>query len=114
MGGVVEKLAFPVPPMNDVVSEEVVSLGCGEVKSVTFPVLSRSKYVSAHFVWLLNRSGHKFPCLWYRVKDPKYTIIYSHGNAEDIMNVAIQRTMSAYAYHLQVDVFSYEYSGYSW
>jgi len=110
----VEKLAFPVPPSTDTVSDEVLSLECEVPKVVTFPVLSRSKYVKSEFIWLQNSYGHKFPCLWYRVKDPKYTVIYSHGNAEDIMNSAIQRTMSAYAYYLQVDVFSYEYSGYSW
>eukprot|EP01102_Stenamoeba_stenopodia_P005782 TRINITY_DN1650_c0_g3_i1.p1 TRINITY_DN1650_c0_g3~~TRINITY_DN1650_c0_g3_i1.p1 ORF type:complete len:305 (+),score=37.10 TRINITY_DN1650_c0_g3_i1:33-947(+) len=112
MGGVVEKLAFPVPQSIEM-PEELQKVECGSPVPFTYAAGS-ARSAQVEFVWLLNTYKQKFPALWYKVPEPRYTVIYSHGNAEDITNYAIQKTMAAYAKKHSVNVFSYEYSGYSW
>ncbi len=58
-----------------------------------------------------TQQGHKIACLFVRcVAQPKYTILFSHGNAVDLGQ------MSSFYYglgcRLHCNIFTYDYSGY--
>lgn len=100
MGGVVNSVAFPAPQL---------SLPFYEVE-----LLQR-----ADFVWLTTSTCERIPACHVRPRPadeyfapaPRMTLLYSHGNAEDLgLHLdyidALSRATGA-------DVFSYEYVGYS-
>lgn len=63
-----------------------------------------------NILWLTNSYGHYCPAIYVRTPNSKYTIIYSHGNAEHLLS------MESWIYKLSellnVDILAYEYSGY--
>ena len=96
MGSLVSTLAFPVPN-----------------RSYSEPVLKRQ---GDRLVWLTTktRARVKVPALHIRYNEEheektvdRFTILYSHGNAEDVgINVPYLEQLSQ---TLQVDVLAYEY-----
>jgi abhydrolase domain-containing protein 17 len=59
-----------------------------------------------------TKRGNKIACLYIRnpKKDVKYTILFSHGNAADLgMLVGFYCRL---VHHLNINLFSYDYSGY--
>ena len=61
-------------------------------------------------VWLQSRSG-KIPAIFIACPLARHTILYSHGNAEDIGDTLGH--LSQMSVQLQANIMCYEYSGYS-
>lgn len=100
MGGLVSTLAFPVPDRHR--SE---------------PVL---KYQGNRLVWLTTRpstssasseEGIRIPALYIQRPKSTFTLLYSHGNAEDLG--ILLHHLDEMSVALNVDIFAYEYPGYS-
>eukprot|EP00239_Pterosperma_sp_CCMP1384_P008481 CAMPEP_0197858726 /NCGR_PEP_ID=MMETSP1438-20131217/32740_1 /TAXON_ID=1461541 /ORGANISM="Pterosperma sp., Strain CCMP1384" /LENGTH=228 /DNA_ID=CAMNT_0043474977 /DNA_START=279 /DNA_END=962 /DNA_ORIENTATION=+ len=92
------------------------------ISTVAFPApeLPKSFYENRlenrpDLVWLTTKKGEKIPACHIRARHPlpgpRFTIIYSHGNAEDI-GVHLE-FIEALAEASCCDVLSYEYVGYS-
>lgn len=62
-----------------------------------------------NLIWL-NTSEHEVIPAFYIDKDAKYTLLFSHGNAEDLGGVIDK--MREVSHILDVNVFAYEYTGY--
>ena len=62
------------------------------------------------FVWLLSGKNN-IPAVFIQTAGAELTILYSHGNAEDLGEGL--DGMEAMARRFKVNVFAYEYSGYS-
>jgi len=90
MGGIISQLAFPVPD----------------------PEWSRGVLISnPQLLRLETTKKEMIPALHIKTPGSHFTILYSHGNAEDIgISLPYYEVM---AQHLKVDVFAYEYVGYS-
>lgn len=55
-------------------------------------------------------NGRFVPAYYIKIKNPRATVIYSHGNAEDIGQA---KHLAIYlSEHLQVDILLYDYTGY--
>jgi len=93
MGGIVSTLAFPFPD-----------------KAWSQSDLLRRERLN-QLVYLTTESGHRIPAVHIRSDERKFTIIYSHGNAEDV------GLSLPYLDHLSqccnCNVLAYEYCGYS-
>jgi len=93
MGSIVSKLAFPYPPKEH--SADALA--------------HRSR--SNQLVFLTTASKLRIPAVDIRRPDSEFTILYSHGNAEDVgLSLQILDAMSACC---GCSVFAYEYPGYS-
>jgi len=100
MGGAINIVAFPAPQLPRPFYED--------------ELLRRRD-----LVWLTTSKGERIPCChvrssrsqdYFLSSDPK-TILYSHGNAEDL-GLHLDY-IDALAHFTGADVFSYEYVGYS-
>eukprot|EP00298_Acanthocystis_sp_HF-20_P028021 c64_g1_i1.p1 GENE.c64_g1_i1~~c64_g1_i1.p1 ORF type:complete len:284 (+),score=104.12 c64_g1_i1:24-854(+) len=90
MGSVVSTLAFPVPDR-------------------TFSAHRVKTHQDLH--WLTTKDNFKIPCFYIKHDQAKYTVIYSHGNAEDIGISA--EFFDTLVYRTKVNLLAYEYGGYS-
>ncbi len=91
MGALVSALAFPVPD-----------------RCYSEPVL---KQQGKRLVWLTTHAGMQIPALHIQRYGSTFTLLYSHGNAEDLGILApYLKEMSA---TLNTNIFAYEYPGYS-
>mmetsp|Transcript_12565 Transcript_12565/g.38405 ORF Transcript_12565/g.38405 Transcript_12565/m.38405 type:complete len:250 (+) Transcript_12565:58-807(+) len=90
MGGIISALAFPVP-------------GCS---------YSHGSLNGTPIVELSTGSGEKFPLLYLRraKERSRYTILYSHGNAEDLG--ICTPVLEALSLVTECDVAGYDYCGY--
>ncbi|CRK92754.1 CLUMA_CG006323, isoform A [Clunio marinus] len=72
------------------------------------------EFMKKHFetFYTKTKRGNKIACLYIRnpKKDVKYTILFSHGNAADLG--MLTSFYSRLVHHLNVNLFSYDYSGY--
>lgn len=108
MGALVSALAFPVPD-----------------RRYSLPILQKEER-RENVVWLsIQRRPHKriqivpqqvpdlleFPALYYKEYPGALTLLYSHGNAEDIGILAPY--LRQLANRLRVNLLAYEYPGYS-
>lgn len=90
MGNVVETLAF-IPPNHPQAHEQL-------------------KYENKENLKMLTNSlGNSIAILWYDFDAP-YTILYSHGNAEDL--ASSKAAFEDLAITLEVNFCAYDYSGY--
>ena len=92
---IVNQAAFPRPPRSFSESD----------------LLRRSD-----LVWLKTSRGQQLPAIYRRLSlpgapTPRFTVIYSHGNAEDV-GLSLEY-IDFVSRVLEVDVLSYEYIGYS-
>ena len=55
-------------------------------------------------------SGNRIAAIYYSQKAAKYTILYSHGNAEDMSQIS--EYLREFSQKLNVNVILYDYSGY--
>lgn len=63
-----------------------------------------------HYFWLDTRLGNRIPALHIKNTSAKYTILYSHGNAEDLGKIfQYLRYLSKL---LNVGILAYDYTGY--
>ena len=90
MGNVVNALAFPVPP-----------------KDLSLHAL-RSRESELFF---LKAAVGRIPAIFLRRPNAVFTIIYSHGNAEDV-GLSLQY-LDLLSVSCECNVFAYEYPGYS-
>lgn len=99
MGGVINVVAFPAPQLPwEFYNNEL---------------LNRSDVQ-----WLMTSQSERIPACYVRaarseffLSSPRMTLLYSHGNAEDL-GLHLDY-IDALARHTGADVFSYEYVGYS-
>eukprot|EP00590_Aulacoseira_subarctica_P010077 CAMPEP_0172422680 /NCGR_PEP_ID=MMETSP1064-20121228/8805_1 /TAXON_ID=202472 /ORGANISM="Aulacoseira subarctica , Strain CCAP 1002/5" /LENGTH=418 /DNA_ID=CAMNT_0013163647 /DNA_START=169 /DNA_END=1425 /DNA_ORIENTATION=- len=93
MGGVVDTLLFqpPTPPT---------------------PIRLRASSNSSamELVWLKTIHGSKIPALFLQRKYAIYTILYSHGNAEDLG--MLSNYLADLSKILHVNILAYDYTGY--
>ena len=93
MGGLVSSLAFPVPKLP---------------QSFYHDLLKRRD-----LVWLETKRGERIPAIHIQAplrRRRNITLLFSHGNAEDIaLHLPF---VTALAHRTGADVFSYEYVGY--
>jgi len=74
---------------------------------------SPTQIVNETWVFTLpTKINHNIPVLYVRFPNSKYTIVFSHGNAEDLGGV--EDWMCELSKSLQVDVVGYDYSGYGY
>eukprot|EP00931_Biecheleriopsis_adriatica_P036127 TRINITY_DN20822_c0_g1_i1.p1 TRINITY_DN20822_c0_g1~~TRINITY_DN20822_c0_g1_i1.p1 ORF type:complete len:282 (+),score=64.33 TRINITY_DN20822_c0_g1_i1:133-978(+) len=99
MGGVISTVAFPAPQLPEQLYEQELE-------------------TRRDLVWLKTIEQERIPACHVRAKSsssflsgPTMTILYSHGNAEDLM--LHLDYIDALAHFTGSDVFSYEYLGYS-
>jgi hypothetical protein len=90
MGNIVESLAF-IPPDRPEAHEQMKVDNGGNLKIVK------------------NSVGNDVALLWYSL-DAEYTVLYSHGNAEDL--AGSRGTFEDLALSLECNVCAYDYSGY--
>uniref|UniRef100_A0A7S2MJ18 Serine aminopeptidase S33 domain-containing protein n=1 Tax=Zooxanthella nutricula TaxID=1333877 RepID=A0A7S2MJ18_9DINO len=76
---------------------------------VVFPAPEATYAWDPHWIWL-NTSSHEVIPAFFIDKGAKYTLIFSHGNAEDLGSVI--EKMREVSHILDVNVFAYEYTGY--
>lgn len=67
---------------------------------------------SKDLIWLTNSLGERVPALFLAHPRATWTILFSHGNAEDLGFV--HEWAHELSYHLQVNVLVYDYSGYGY
>lgn len=85
-------------------------------KSVFLPPSPSYSELDDDLIFIQKESTSSFykdqyvPAYYIKVKDPRATVIYSHGNAEDIGQS--KDLVTNLAKHLQIDVLLYEYTGY--
>jgi pimeloyl-ACP methyl ester carboxylesterase len=93
MGGVVDTLLFQ-PPTPPTPIRLAASTGGGK----------------RELVWLTTVYGSKIPALFLQRKCAIYTILYSHGNAEDLG--MLSSYLSDLSKILHVNILAYDYTGY--
>ena len=64
------------------------------------------------YFWLETASGSKIPAFYIQQSHARFTILYSHGNAEDLG--MIYNYLSEISRLLYVNVLAYDYSGYGY
>lgn len=63
-----------------------------------------------NLIWLHTELSEVIPAFYISVKDAHFTLLFSHGNAEDLG--LIIRFFREVSHELNVNVFAYEYTGY--
>ena len=59
--------------------------------------------------WVRTRTNQTIAVMHFKHRRPRFTLLFSHGNAEDLgLNANFCRWLSS---ELDVDIFSYDYSG---
>jgi len=91
MGSIVSKNAFMPPALNE------------------FPDFD-SETPSLHFIPTIKFHNY-IPAYFYSQEGAKYTILYSHGNAEDIFR--LKDLMVRLSKEFQINFLTFDYSGYS-
>lgn len=89
MGGVVSQIAFPVPPKDEG---------------------ARMLRQRPELLFLTATSGEQISAVHIRNRGAKRTILYSHGNAEDLG--LCLHTLDRLSVSCNADVFAYDYLGY--
>ncbi|KAL3937482.1 MAG: hypothetical protein SGBAC_007419 [Bacillariaceae sp.] len=90
MGACVSAIAFPYPPKEE-----------SENELRARPDLK----------FIVTKSGIKVPAVHIEQPGAEFTIIYSHGNAEDV-GISL-RYLDALSHNMRASVIAYEYPGYS-
>jgi pimeloyl-ACP methyl ester carboxylesterase len=62
------------------------------------------------FLYINSKLGDQVPATFYRTTNPRFTILFSHGNAEDIGQMS--NWMIHLANYFRVDIIAYDYRGY--
>jgi alpha-beta hydrolase superfamily lysophospholipase len=65
---------------------------------------------SKKYTWLTTSKGIKIPAFYVRQHHARYTVLYSHGNAEDLG--MIYEYLTELSQLLYINIFAYDYSGY--
>eukprot|EP00854_Cymbomonas_tetramitiformis_P013605 gene13605-16086_t len=100
-------LAFPCPKLD---YNFYFTGGLGRIdrlNGIEYPSLLKSD----HLVVLQTCDGERIPALHMRCTGARFTLIYSHGNAEDI-GILLEE-VGEIARHTRANVLAYEYVGYS-
>lgn len=63
-----------------------------------------------NLIWLQTSKGEVIPAFYLTRPNARFTLLFSHGNAEDLGYII--RYFREMSLHLQVNVFVYEYTGY--
>lgn len=102
-------LAFPCPRMD---YNFYLTGGAGRVdlmNGITFPsLLSRPD-----LVFLQTSQGEQLPAIHHYLSGATYTILYSHGNAEDLGLLVEDQYIEELSFSTGASVLAYDYVGYS-
>eukprot|EP00747_Dinoflagellata_sp_TGD_P168208 gnl/TRDRNA2_/TRDRNA2_194066_c0_seq1.p1 gnl/TRDRNA2_/TRDRNA2_194066_c0~~gnl/TRDRNA2_/TRDRNA2_194066_c0_seq1.p1 ORF type:complete len:289 (+),score=42.08 gnl/TRDRNA2_/TRDRNA2_194066_c0_seq1:145-1011(+) len=74
------------------------------------PESSYNEQQRNNLIWLHTDKSEVIPAFFIRREDARFTLLFSHGNAEDLG--LIHRYFRELSSKLVVNVFSYEYTGY--
>lgn len=99
MGTLVSQLAFPAPPREE---------GAAELLAQTYP--AGSPCTGPELLYLTTTLGDKIAAVHIRKPNTKRTILYSHGNAEDLG--LCFNALDMLAEITNSNVFAYDYPGY--
>jgi len=102
MGGVVSALAFPAPRLELSFYQEGP---CGMAWA------SGGLLCRPDLVWLVTKRNEKIPAVFVKTPGARRTILYSHGNAEDLGIILDEIDLMARA--TGANVLAYDYVGYS-
>lgn len=81
-----------------------------QLAKAVFQPPPRTYSQDSQLIWLTPREGEKIPALYIPRKDAYFTLLFSHGNAEDL-GITFNY-LQVLSYHANVNVFSYDYRGY--
>jgi len=89
--------------------EQFAAMG-SKLSRLVFQPPGSSYGMDPNLIWLHTSLGEQIPAFYIRRERARYTLLFSHGNAEDLgLIVKYFREMS---HILHVNIFSYEYTGY--
>lgn len=71
---------------------------------------SFDEHISDHIIWLRTATKNRIPSLFFRRPGAKFTILFSHANAEDLS--FLFEWLKTLSHRLNVNVFAYDYTGY--
>mmetsp|Transcript_73220 Transcript_73220/g.136828 ORF Transcript_73220/g.136828 Transcript_73220/m.136828 type:complete len:261 (-) Transcript_73220:85-867(-) len=77
---------------------------------VVFQPPSASYRSDPNLIWLVTSCGERIPAFWLESKGAQHTLLFSHGNAEDLGHIV--RYFKEFKTRLGVNIFAYEYTGY--
>jgi hypothetical protein len=80
------------------------------VEDPTAPMILFSPPMSANSAIVVSKQGHRIATYYLQLPRPKYTIIYSHGNAVDIGGMG--PSLVHLSAQLNCSILAYDYSGY--
>jgi len=105
MGDSLSCILFQPPPTSKSASEKDIraarSVGTEFIASMTGP--------NRPIIWLYTSLGHKIPAIFSDTKS-KYTVLFSHGNAEDLSRIS--SWINVFSKAINVNTFAYDYPGY--
>lgn len=96
MSSIIDKFIFPIPQKK---------YGEKCIKNLQY-----NKKISNYFWIKIYEDKISIPCIEFKQKNATYSIIFSHGNATDI--VQMHEYLQQISQHTGMNVFAYEYPGY--
>eukprot|EP01083_Nonionella_stella_P008146 23515_1 len=108
---------FNVPWKQSVLWPLVLYLLCfifmqllpGAMNKLVFQPPDKTAYKDVSF-FIHSASGNKIAAIYYQQTSAKYTILYSHGNAEDMSQIS--NYLKDLGTRLSINILLYDYSGY--
>ncbi|XP_054756278.1 alpha/beta hydrolase domain-containing protein 17B-like [Lytechinus pictus] len=106
------KLAFlPPEPTYSIVTDDTGTRGTLHLTDRAEWQFSDRELESIEVFYTRNKRGNRIACMFVRcAPNPKYTILFSHGNAVDIGQMS--SFYIGLGSRLNCNIFSYDYSGY--
>jgi len=81
------------------------------ISTLLFQPPAKPTYLSSKkYFWITNTNDIKIPVIFLRQDKARYTLLYSHGNAEDLG--MIYNYLVEISELLNVNILAYDYSGY--
>lgn len=99
-GSIVSMLAFPAPRLD---LDFYLHNGVSQIPLLKHPGLI--------MLQIHEKERERIPAIFHRYKGAKFTILYSHGNGEDLGLLVDE--LAALSQSLKANVFGYDYVGYS-
>ncbi len=106
------KLAFlPPEPTYNIVTDETGSKGTLNLTERAEWQYSDRELESIEVFYTRNKRGNRTACMFVRcASNPRYTVLFSHGNAVDIGQMS--SFYIGLGSRINCNIFSYDYSGY--
>eukprot|EP01084_Bolivina_argentea_P149506 261168_1 len=79
------------------------------ITNLCFQPPKKTAYIDRSF-YIHSQSGNKIAAIYYKQSNAKYTILLSHGNAEDLSTIS--EYYKDFGERLNINIILYDYSGY--